>query len=228
MDRLPQICRPRRGDVHAAGGVGARFPARTARIRPKSVSWRPAHSFVSCDGRTAVNTGPWFGAGRQARRLFHDRVAARRAQDWRWAYDGGGADKGAPAPNSQAGGASRRLRAARRPGAPIIPPPPLSTEAGAHDARGQWPRPVRRQDSRLGLEGRQEGRPQVPRLSVERHALRAGALQRHPARHDRAVRLGAGHLPGDHRSAGLRADLRQPHPRRDGRRIAAQWRSARR
>ena len=27
---------------------------------PKSIRWRPAHSFVSCDGRTAVNTGPWF------------------------------------------------------------------------------------------------------------------------------------------------------------------------
>ena len=40
-----------------------------------------------------------------------------------------------------------------------------SPEASAHHARGQWPRPVRRQDSRLGLEGRQEGRPQVPRLS---------------------------------------------------------------
>ena len=29
---------------------------------PKSISWRPGHSFVSCDGRTAVNTGPWFTA----------------------------------------------------------------------------------------------------------------------------------------------------------------------
>ena len=30
---------------------------------PKAIGWRPAHSFVSCDGRTAVNTGPWFRAG---------------------------------------------------------------------------------------------------------------------------------------------------------------------
>src|SRR6185369_4914374 len=29
---------------------------------PKAIVWRPAHSFVSCDGRTAVNTGPWFKA----------------------------------------------------------------------------------------------------------------------------------------------------------------------
>ena len=27
---------------------------------PNAISWRPAHSYVSCDGRTAVNTGPWF------------------------------------------------------------------------------------------------------------------------------------------------------------------------
>ena len=27
---------------------------------PRAITWRPAHSFVSCDGRTAVNTGPWF------------------------------------------------------------------------------------------------------------------------------------------------------------------------
>src|SRR3954468_3201408 len=27
---------------------------------PGSISWRPTQSFVSCDGRTAVNTGPWF------------------------------------------------------------------------------------------------------------------------------------------------------------------------
>ena len=28
---------------------------------PKAVRWWPATSFVSCDGRTAVNTGPWIG-----------------------------------------------------------------------------------------------------------------------------------------------------------------------
>src|SRR5207253_9389317 len=30
---------------------------------PKAVSWRPTDSFVSCDGHTAVNTGPWFKGG---------------------------------------------------------------------------------------------------------------------------------------------------------------------
>ncbi|MFL6741301.1 MAG: hypothetical protein ACJ8FG_06830, partial [Sphingomicrobium sp.] len=31
------------------------FPAKNP---PKAIKWAPAHSFVSCDGRTAVNTGP--------------------------------------------------------------------------------------------------------------------------------------------------------------------------
>ena len=46
---------------------------------PKAVRWWPAHSFVSCDGRTAVNTGPWFEPDGKPR-LFHDGLAARRRQ----------------------------------------------------------------------------------------------------------------------------------------------------
>ena len=47
---------------------------------PKAVRWWPATSFVSCDGHTAVNTGPWIAPRRQAPRLFHHRVAARKRQ----------------------------------------------------------------------------------------------------------------------------------------------------
>ena len=46
---------------------------------PKAISWRPAHSYVSCDGRTAVNTGPVVRRRRQCRRLFHDGLAAHAA-----------------------------------------------------------------------------------------------------------------------------------------------------
>ena len=77
---------------------------------PKAIRWRPAHSFVSCDGRTAVNTGPWFAAGRQARGYFTT-VWQRTGGQWRWVYDGGGAARRtAPAPQPAAG-PSRRLRA---------------------------------------------------------------------------------------------------------------------
>jgi hypothetical protein len=91
---------------------------------PKSVSWRPTESFVSCDGRTAVNTGPWFGP-RGAAGGYFTTVWQRTARDWRWEYDGGGPLKRAPVP----AGKPRVHYAAcgtRAPGAPVIPPPPLT------------------------------------------------------------------------------------------------------
>jgi hypothetical protein len=91
---------------------------------PKSVSWRPTNSFVSCDGRTAVNTGPWFGP-RGSPGGYFTTVWQRTARDWRWAYDGGGPLMGAPVP----AGKPRVHRAAcgaKAPGAPVIPPPPLT------------------------------------------------------------------------------------------------------
>src|SRR3954466_10289652 len=56
---------------------------------PNAISWRPVQSFVSCDGRTAVNTGPWF---KQDGSLggFFTTVWQRTPRGWRWVYDGGG------------------------------------------------------------------------------------------------------------------------------------------
>ena len=92
---------------------------------PKSVRWWPAHSFVSCDGRTAVNTGPWIRPDNS--HGYFTTVWQRTARQWRWAYDGGDAQKGAlPKPSRlQVHRAACRTKA---PGAPIIPPPPLSAE----------------------------------------------------------------------------------------------------
>ena len=91
---------------------------------PKSVRWAPAHSFVSCDGRTAVNTGPWWGADGVHHGYFTT-VWQRTGGSWRWAYDGGDAQTGQlpPAPSPRLHRASCRGKA---PGAPIIPPPPLT------------------------------------------------------------------------------------------------------
>jgi hypothetical protein len=91
---------------------------------PKAIAWRPADSFTSCDGRTAVNTGPWFKLDGSAGGYFTT-VWQRDRKDWRWAYDGGGPLKGAPPTNT----AVRFHRAAcstRAPGPPIAPPPPLT------------------------------------------------------------------------------------------------------
>ncbi len=93
---------------------------------PKSLNWWPAHSFLSCDGRIAVNTGPWATADGKVRGYFTT-VWQRTAGQWRWVYDGGGP----PAPNAPA--VARRGKAqvhramcGKAPGAPIMPPPPLT------------------------------------------------------------------------------------------------------
>src|SRR5690349_5865632 len=39
--------------------VWARDFLRGKKDPPRSVRWWPARSVISCDGRTAVNTGPW-------------------------------------------------------------------------------------------------------------------------------------------------------------------------
>lgn len=90
---------------------------------PKSIRWRPAHSFVSCDGRTAVNTGPWWKPDGSLGGYFTS-VWQRSGSSWRWAYDGGG-PMSAPAPTGKAH-VHRASCAAKAPGAPIPPPPPLS------------------------------------------------------------------------------------------------------
>jgi hypothetical protein len=92
---------------------------------PSAIAWRPAHSFVSCDGRTAVNTGPWFTQDGKPGGYFTT-VWQRTPRGWRWVYDGGGPSSGPVAagkPQTHRG--SCRIKA---PGAPIPPPPPLSAK----------------------------------------------------------------------------------------------------
>ncbi|MFL6755440.1 MAG: hypothetical protein ACJ8EH_12630 [Sphingomicrobium sp.] len=92
---------------------------------PVAIVWRPAHSFVSCDGRTAVNTGPWFKQDGRPGGYFTT-VWQRTSRGWRWAYDGGGpypTGTDAPTGRPQVHRASCRAKA---PGAPVAPPPPLS------------------------------------------------------------------------------------------------------
>jgi hypothetical protein len=90
----------------------------------KAISWRPAHSFVSCDGRTAVNTGPWWRADGKPGGYFTT-VWQRIEGRWRWAYDGGGPLAGAAAAPVRPL-VHRASCAGRAPGAPIMPPPPLT------------------------------------------------------------------------------------------------------
>jgi hypothetical protein len=93
---------------------------------PKAISWRPAHSFVSCDGRTAVNSGPWFTpAGKLAG--YFTTVWQRSRNSWRWVYDGG-----VPTPPKEPVGQTPQVERAScatpAPGAPTPPPPPLTAK----------------------------------------------------------------------------------------------------
>jgi len=90
---------------------------------PKSVEWWPGASFVSCDGRTAVNTGPWTRAG--GRHGYFTTVWQREKGEWRWAYDNGDFLKTLrPVPAHPF--VRKAVCRGKAPGAPIIPPPPLT------------------------------------------------------------------------------------------------------
>jgi hypothetical protein len=93
---------------------------------PKSVRWWPAHSMVSCDGRTAVNTGPWIAADGKTHGYFTT-VWQRTGGSWKWVYDGGEKQDG-PQPAPSKPQVHRAACSGKAPGAPIVPPPPLSPQ----------------------------------------------------------------------------------------------------
>jgi hypothetical protein len=56
---------------------------------PQAVSWSPARSWVSCDRRTAVNTGPWRNPAQRTTGYFTTLWMRQASGDWRWTVDGG-------------------------------------------------------------------------------------------------------------------------------------------
>jgi hypothetical protein len=110
-----------------------------AKDPPKSVRWWPAHSFASCDGRTAVNTGPWLQPDGKTHGYFTT-VWQRERGRWTWVYDGGDGLKGpVPAvPKAQVHRPNCRVRA---PGPPTLAPRPLTARQARvtpeDDGRGQ-------------------------------------------------------------------------------------------
>jgi hypothetical protein len=74
--------------MFAPGAVWARDYLKGRKDPPHSLDWAPSDSWVSCDGRTAVNRGPWTGAQGKAHGYFTT-VWMRHKSSWRWIYDGG-------------------------------------------------------------------------------------------------------------------------------------------
>jgi hypothetical protein len=54
---------------------------------PAATQWSPNASYVSCDGRIAVNTGPWQSVDGQQRGFFTT-VWQQEKGRWRWVSDG--------------------------------------------------------------------------------------------------------------------------------------------
>ena len=93
---------------------------------PKSVTWQPARSIVSCDGRTAVNVGPWQrpnGVG------YFTTVWHKDKGRWQWSYDGGDGLK-TPMPAGRNPAIQRASCAGKPNGAPLMAPPPNPRRAG--------------------------------------------------------------------------------------------------
>src|SRR6476646_10817613 len=105
--------------------VWAQTFLKTLKDPPNAISWRPAHSFTSCDGRTAVNTGPWFKQDGTAGGYFTT-VWQNTPAGWRWDYDGGGPASGPAATGKPQ--VHRASCAGKAHGAPIPPPPALTSE----------------------------------------------------------------------------------------------------
>ena len=94
---------------------------------PKSVRWWPAYSIISCDSRTAVNSGPAFTGDGKPYGSFTT-VWQREKRQWRWVYDNGGPASGNASVVPQRPRVVRAACRGKAPGAPVIPPPPLTTQ----------------------------------------------------------------------------------------------------
>jgi hypothetical protein len=70
--------------------VKAQDKLKTLPDPPKSVEWRPARSFVSCDGTMAANTGPWRNANGGIG--YFSTIWVRQPDSgWKWTVDHGDA-----------------------------------------------------------------------------------------------------------------------------------------
>jgi hypothetical protein len=115
---------------------------------PTSVFWWPGRSYVSCDGNTAVNTGPWVRGWGKAVGYFTTVWQRQTDGNWKWVYDGGDALATARAE----GGDIRPVIASCAPRPPIvssaIPFGPGSSRGQSSDGTLAWGWIVRPDGSR--------------------------------------------------------------------------------
>ena len=114
-----------------------------------AVFWWPGRSFVSCDGRLAVNTGPWVREWGKSVGYFTTVWQRQRDGSWQWIYDGGDALK---APRAEGGDI--------KPQAGVVHAASHATRVMlGTDRRGRLPqrrRALGRRDAGLVVDGRAE------------------------------------------------------------------------
>ena len=165
-----------RGDVHAAGGLGARVPRRIARTRPspvRLVAGGRARS-PATDGPRSTR-GPWSPRRRQVRRLLHHRVACAKS----------GSGNGSMTAATSSGRAEPLPKQARSIAQGVVPrqaDPRRRIASTCRQrrpaARGKAPPsdmagPLGGRDAGLGLEGRAPTARGISALTLWNGALRA-------------------------------------------------------
>lgn len=85
-----------------------------------AVFWWPGRSYVSCDGKMAVNTGPWVREWGKSVGYFTTVWEQKPGEGWKWTYDAGDALEHARAE----GGDIEPVKAVCPPKDRPVPPPP--------------------------------------------------------------------------------------------------------
>ena len=156
--------------------VWAQHFLKDARIRPRRSPGGRRTALSRATG--APRSTPARGSAATASPAAISRPCGSAPAQWRWVYDGGGPLDGRVADRRAKPQTHRASCRAKAPGAPIIPPPPLTAKQARttpdDNGRGQSA------DKTLGWDWKvdKNGGAQVPRLSVERRALRPGPVQR--------------------------------------------------
>ena len=101
---------------------------------PVAVFWWPGRSYVSCDGETAVNTGPWVRAWGKSVGYFTTVWQRQPDGSWKWTLDHGDALKSA-----RAEGGDIKAEQASCPKLPLPPQPqreaPADVKLGAGSSK---------------------------------------------------------------------------------------------
>ena len=85
---------------------------------PVAVFWWPGKSFVSCDGTTAVNTGPWVRQWGKSVGYFTTIWKRQPGGDWKWLLDHG---DGLETARAEGGDIKPRQASCAK---PVVAPPP--------------------------------------------------------------------------------------------------------